>query len=45
MALTKERLKKWFFQRYKFTRQSIFFTFLSIAIFALTLYFMVLHTR
>ncbi|KAG0360792.1 sphingomyelin synthase [Podila minutissima] len=40
MALTKERLKKWFFQRYKFTRQSILVTFLSIAIFALTLYFM-----
>ncbi|KAG0089235.1 sphingomyelin synthase [Podila epicladia] len=40
MALTKERLKKWFFQRYKFTRQSVLVTFLSIAIFALTLYFM-----
>ncbi|KAG0210963.1 hypothetical protein BGX28_008671 [Mortierella sp. GBA30] len=35
-----ERLKRWFFQRYKFTKQSIFWTFLCIVIFGLSLYFM-----
>ncbi|KAG0281226.1 sphingomyelin synthase [Linnemannia exigua] len=35
-----ERFKRWFFLRYRFTRQSILCTFLAVAIFALTLYFM-----
>ncbi|KAF9140636.1 hypothetical protein BGX30_006205 [Mortierella sp. GBA39] len=35
-----ERFKRWFFQRYKFTRQSIFWTLFCIVVFALTLYFM-----
>ncbi|GJJ72405.1 hypothetical protein EMPS_04762 [Entomortierella parvispora] len=35
-----ERFKAWFFQRYKFTRQSIIFTALCVVIFGLTMYFM-----
>ncbi|KAG0213209.1 sphingomyelin synthase [Mortierella sp. NVP41] len=40
MGLWMERFKRWFFQRYKFTRQSIFWTLFCVAVFALTLYFM-----
>ncbi|KAG0371265.1 hypothetical protein BC939DRAFT_423718 [Gamsiella multidivaricata] len=35
-----ERFKRWFFRRYKFTRQSVGCTVLVIIIFGLTLYFM-----
>ncbi|KAF9967939.1 hypothetical protein BGZ70_007573 [Mortierella alpina] len=35
-----ERFKRWFFQRYKFTKQSIFWTLLCIVLFGLSLYFM-----
>ncbi|KAG0246925.1 hypothetical protein B0O80DRAFT_430629 [Mortierella sp. GBAus27b] len=35
-----ERFKRWFFQRYKFTRQSVGCTVAVIVIFALSLYFM-----
>ncbi|KAF8949118.1 sphingomyelin synthase [Haplosporangium gracile] len=35
-----ERFKRWFFQRYKFSRQSIFWALFCIVVFALTLYFM-----
>jgi hypothetical protein len=36
-----ERFKRWFFQRYKFTKQSVFWTLLCIVLFGLSLYFMV----
>ncbi|KAF9365823.1 hypothetical protein BGX34_008154 [Mortierella sp. NVP85] len=40
MIPRKERLKRWFFQRYKFTRQSVGCTVAVLVIFGLTMYFM-----
>ncbi|KAG0252376.1 sphingomyelin synthase [Mortierella polycephala] len=40
MRLWMERVKRWFHQRYKFTRWSVFWTLFCIVVFGLTLYFM-----